>query len=159
MHGSCAERKGAMAEAALGQSGLLSLHHGRSTRDCHRKTKLERFMRYSSTIGIVVLSALAWPAAAHHGWSEYDSSKVLELTGTIKQSGYEHPHGHVSLETPGKVWEVVLAPPSRMQNRGLEESALKPGNKATVVGYPNRNKPEEMRAERITIGDKTVELR
>jgi hypothetical protein len=29
----------------------------------------------------------------------------------------------------------------------------------TVVGYPNRNKPEEMRAERITFQGKTVELR
>jgi hypothetical protein len=29
----------------------------------------------------------------------------------------------------------------------------------TVVGYPNRNKPDEMRAERITFDGKTVELR
>jgi hypothetical protein len=28
-----------------------------------------------------------------------------------------------------------------------------------VVGYANRSKPEEMRAERIIVGDKTVELR
>ena len=38
-------------------------------------------------------------------------------------------------------------------------NALKPGVTATVVGYPNRNKPEEMRAERIIINGKTVELR
>jgi hypothetical protein len=36
---------------------------------------------------------------------------------------------------------------------------LKPGNQATVVGYPNRGRPDEMRAERITIDGKTVELR
>jgi hypothetical protein len=46
-----------------------------------------------------------------------------------------------------------------MDNRGLSREALKVGETATVVGYPNRNKPEEMRAERITIGGKTVELR
>jgi len=28
-----------------------------------------------------------------------------------------------------------------------------------VVGYPNRNKPEEMRAERIQVNGKTIELR
>jgi len=28
-----------------------------------------------------------------------------------------------------------------------------------VVGYPHRTNPEEMRAERITIDGKTVELR
>jgi hypothetical protein len=29
----------------------------------------------------------------------------------------------------------------------------------TVVGYPNREKAEEMRAERITVNGKSIELR
>jgi Family of unknown function (DUF6152) len=110
---------------------------------------------------IVFAALLAAPAMvlAHHGWSEYDSSKVLKLTGKIVESGYEHPHGHVRLETPGKTWSVVLAPPSRMERRGLEKGALKPGGSVTVEGYPNRDKPEEMRAERIIVNGKSVELR
>jgi hypothetical protein len=36
---------------------------------------------------------------------------------------------------------------------------LKAGTTATVVGYPHREKADEMRAERITIDGKTVELR
>jgi uncharacterized protein DUF6152 len=105
------------------------------------------------------LLALPLAALAHHGWSEYDSSKVLKLTGKIVESGYEHPHGHVRLETPGKTWQVTLAPPSRMENRGLPREWLKAGASATVEGYPNRSKPDEMRAERIIINGKTVELR
>ena len=105
------------------------------------------------------LLCLPLAAAAHHGWSEYDLAKVLKMTGKIAESGYEHPHGHVRFETPGKVWNVILAPPSRMERRGLEKNMLKPGTSATVEGYPNRDKPEEMRAERITVGGKTVQLR
>jgi uncharacterized protein DUF6152 len=101
----------------------------------------------------------ALPVTAHHGWSEYDSTKPLTYSGTILESGYEHPHGHIRLETPGKTWLVILAPPSRMENRGLPPADLKKGNTVTVVGYANREKPEEMRAERITSGGKTVELR
>jgi uncharacterized protein DUF6152 len=110
---------------------------------------------------VIMVMALAAPGwvLAHHGWSEYDSSKVLKLTGKIVASGYEHPHGHVRLEASGKTWHVVLAPPSRMERRGPEKAALKPGITAMVEGYPNRDKPEEMRAERITAGGKTVELR
>lgn len=110
---------------------------------------------------LLALLALALPlaAAAHHGWSEYESAKILKLSGKIVESGYEHPHGHVRLETPGKTWLVVLAPPSRMERRGLAKDMLKPGTTATVEGYPNREKPEELRAERITINGKTVELR
>lgn len=98
-------------------------------------------------------------AAAHHGWSGYDASKELTLTGTIREAGYEHPHGSIRLETPDKTWIVVLAPPSRMENRGLKREMLSPGTQATVVGYPNRTEPTEMRAERITIAGKTTELR
>ena len=99
------------------------------------------------------------PALAHHGWSEYDSSKTLKLTGKVVASGYEHPHGHVRLETKEKTWHVVLAPPSRMENRGLPAGDIAVGKTVTVEGYANREKKEEMRAERITANGKTVELR
>jgi uncharacterized protein DUF6152 len=110
---------------------------------------------------MILAALLVLPAAAlaHHGWSEYDSSKTLKLTGKVVESGYEHPHGHVRLETPGKTWTVILAPPSRMERRGLEKGMLKPGASVTVEGYANRDKPEELRAERILIDGKTIELR
>lgn len=114
---------------------------------------------YRSTIAALFATALASTALAHHGWSEYDSTQVLTLTGKIVESGYEHPHGHIWLQTEQKKWLAVLAPPTRMVNRGLPKDALRVGNTVTVVGYPNRNKPEEMRAERITADGKTVELR
>jgi hypothetical protein len=115
--------------------------------------------RFLAVLASAAVAAFAAPALPHHGWSEYDSGQSLTLTGKIIDSGYEHPHGHVKLQTPTKTWFVVLAPPTRMENRGLPKDALKAGNTATVVGYPNRNKPEEMRAERITVDGKTVELR
>jgi hypothetical protein len=83
----------------------------------------------------------------------------MTLTGTIKESGYEHPHGYVNLDASGKIWRVVLAPPTRMENRGLPKEMLKVGTTATVVGYPNKTEADELRAERITIGTKTTELR
>jgi hypothetical protein len=104
----------------------------------------------------LVLSA---GALAHHGWSEYQSDKPLDLTGTIEQAGYEQPHGFVRLKTPDKTWLVVLAPPSRMESRGLAKEKLVPGQRATVHGYPHRSKGDEMRAENITIEGKTTELR
>ncbi|HKZ08938.1 MAG TPA: DUF6152 family protein [Methylomirabilota bacterium] len=107
----------------------------------------------------LILALAASPALAHHGWSGYDSGTTLNVTGTIKESGYEHPHGYIRLEAPGKTWLVVLAPPSRMENRGLPRAGLTPGKTVTVVGYPNRTDPQEMRAERISVDGKTTELR
>jgi len=114
--------------------------------------------RFALATAAAVL-ALVNSAAAHHGWSGYDAGQVLTVTGVIREAGYEHPHGYVVLETKDKTWTVVLAPPSRMENRGLPRTALTAGTTATIVGYPNRTDPKEMRAERITIADKTTELR
>ena len=117
-------------------------------------------MKTRTILGALALVTLVPAAAgAHHGWSSYDSSKPLNITGVIKEAGYEHPHGHIALQAADKTWSVVLAPPSRMENRGLPRTMLKPGTQVTVVGYPHRGEPQEMRAERITIEGKTVELR
>ncbi len=112
-------------------------------------------------IGVALSAALtvATAAYAHHGWSEYDSNKGFKLTGKVMESGYEHPHGYVRLQADGKTWIAVLAPPFRMENRGLAKTAIAPGATVTVEGYPHRSKADEMRAERITADGKTVELR
>ena len=111
---------------------------------------------------LLIFLAITATAMAHHGWSGYDSDKTLNLTGTIMESGYDNPHAFVKLKVAGehaKIWTAILAPPSRMQARGLERDALKAGATATVVGYPSRTNPDELRAERITINGKTTELR
>lgn len=111
----------------------------------------------AATLATVVLCAA--PALSHHGWGNYDAGKTLTLTGTVQEMTYSNPHGTLRLQTSGKVWLVILAPPSRMQNRGLPAELMKPGTTATVVGYPHRSDPTELRAERIMIDGKTTELR
>jgi hypothetical protein len=114
-----------------------------------------------STAAAATILLAAGAANAHHGWGSYDASQVLTLTGKIQEMTYANPHGMLKLEvqTPDKVWVVTLAPPFRMQNRNLPSDALKPGTTVTVVGYPSRNDPTEMRAERITVNGQTTELR
>jgi hypothetical protein len=97
-------------------------------------------------------------ALAHHGWSGYEA-ELLKVNGVIEQSSYANPHGSIQLKTPEKTWEVVLAPTSRMANRGLTAEMLKTGATVTVEGYQNTSNAKEMRAERITVDGKTVELR
>ena len=102
---------------------------------------------------------VAASAFAHHGWDGYDASKLTKLEGQIASAGYENPHGTLSLKVADRTWNVVLAPPSRMVNRGLTKEMLVDGAMATVEGYPHLKNDGELRAERITIDGKTVELR
>lgn len=107
---------------------------------------------------LITLSLFAF-APLHHGWSSYDQTKTLNFTGKILEISYENPHGMMKLQVEKKKWTVVLAPPSRMESRGLTKDMLKVGETATVVGYPHLKIKDEMRAERITVADKTTELR
>ena len=109
----------------------------------------------------------------HHGWSNYHQDIELTYTGVITSNDIGNPHTYIDLDVQRRAgaeaarayddredWNVVLAPLSRMQNRGMQDTAgLAVGQTVTVVGYPHRETRAEMRAERITIGDLTIELR
>jgi Family of unknown function (DUF6152) len=99
------------------------------------------------------------PAAAHHGWGNYDPNAPVQTAGAIERATFENPHGTLWLATPGKTWEVVLAPPSRMRSRGLSQEMLATGTEAEVMGYPHRSREVEMRAEWIRVGGATIQLR
>lgn len=110
--------------------------------------------------GLLALSlAAAAPALAHHGWGSYDSSAVLTIEAPIVEASYSYPHTAIFLEHDGARWEIVLAPPSRMDRRGIPDGELAPGLVVKVEGYPSTAHEHEMRAERITLNGRTVELR
>ena len=101
---------------------------------------------------------LAAAAVAHHGWSGY-GTELVKLNGTIEASSYANPHGTATLKTDDATWNVILAPPGRMESRGLSKEMLTSGTAAQVEGYVHLKDKSEMRAERIIIDGKTVELR
>ena len=98
-------------------------------------------------------------AMAHHGWSEYDQTNLVKFSGAVTQSGYEHPHGFITLSLGERTLTAVLAPPFRMENRGLTPASIAVGAQVVVEGYINRSKPNEIRAERIIVNGKAIELR
>jgi hypothetical protein len=94
-----------------------------------------------------------------HDWPTYDLTKQQKLSGVIKQVDYRGKPPSIKMEIDGKQLTVVIAPPSRMEFRGLADDMLKPGIMASVVAYPSKQIKDEVRAETITIGRTTTELR
>ncbi len=105
--------------------------------------------------------ALVVPATAlaHHGWSSYDTDKETRLVGPFTSVSWSNPHGMAKMNWQGREWDVVLAPVSRMESRGLTREMIAPGRRIRIVGYPKKDGTAEMRLERIIVGDETVELR
>lgn len=105
-------------------------------------------------------STIHVPAArAHHGWGGYDTGKAFILTGEITKSTYENPHCEIEMLVDGRLWHFVLAPPSRMQRRGVTAEMIAPGRTCTVFGYPHLSRPDEARIEYMIIDGQRYELR
>ena len=116
-------------------------------------------MNRFSLCAAIFLASLPVSAFAHHGWSSYDSENQIRLQGSFTSVSWTNPHGTATMNWRGQSWDVVLAPISRMEARGLTEAMIAPGQRIRIVGYPRRDGTREVRLERVMVGDRTVELR
>lgn len=105
---------------------------------------------------LLFVGVAAW---AHHGWSAYDAKKAVTVNTALAEVRYRNPHAEVEVDHEGRRWLIILAPISRMESRGLPNDALAKGKKITIEAYPRTDGTAEMRAERITVDGKTIELR
>lgn len=102
---------------------------------------------------------VAFAAAAHHGWGNYDAERPMTVDGPITEVAFEQPHVHVRVDAAGKSWMIILAPISRMQSRGATAEVVRVGQTISAYGYPKRDDPAELRAERITVDGRTYDMR
>ena len=111
------------------------------------------------TLSLLLMAGSGAAVLAHHGWGSYDASKPVTVTGPIETSKYENPHATLTVKAADKVWTVTLAPISRMQSRGAPPELVAVGKTVSAYGYPSKVEKDELRAERITVDGKTVEMR
>jgi len=71
----------------------------------------------------------------------------------------DEPYGVVTLDVERTNRTIILAPPVRMDFRGLTAEMLKPGATVIVEGLASKRSPDELRAELITVGGRTFDLR
>jgi hypothetical protein len=117
-------------------------------------------MAYLKNTSLVIVCLLCTSFTFfHHGWANYDQTKVLDYKTIIEESVYENPHAIAKVKYQGKLWTVYLAPTGRMTDRGLSADMIKKGTSVRIVGYPHKTIKTEMRAERIYVNDKKFELR
>ena len=108
---------------------------------------------------VASLAILAGPALAHHGWGSYDAANPVTVAGPILTAKFENPHVSLTVRGRDKVWTVTLAPTSRMVTRGALANVVAVGKTVSAYGYPSTAEKDEMRAKRITVDGKTIEMR
>jgi hypothetical protein len=109
---------------------------------------------------ILALAVATLPAAAyaHHGWASYDSAKQTKLTAKIDKVAFTNPHGEIWMTVEGKQLYVLLSPPGRMVDRGLNAKDLTVGKTVTVEAQPSTVNAGEWKAVSITVDGKNYNL-
>ena len=105
------------------------------------------------------LMAAALPLLAHHsGAAVFDSSKHIELKGTVTKVEWTNPHAHFFMDVKdasGKVtnWNLELASPNVLVRNGWKRNSLKEGDTVTVAGSPAKDNSTLAIAQTITLPD------
>ena len=113
---------------------------------------------------VIVLVAMmlggAIHAAAHHSLTvEFDISRTVTVSGTIKEMKWTNPHSWLTVEATDakgatQTWQIEFASPNSLYRRGWRRSDLPPTAKITIVGYPSRDKSANvMTATDVTLPD------
>lgn len=92
-----------------------------------------------------LLLLLLPPAAyAHHSGTMFDYSKLVELTGTVKEFQYSNPHSWLLVDVTGAdgvvtTWGFEAEGPSTLMRAGIRKSDLPAGTVITIRGNPMRD--------------------
>ena len=83
-------------------------------------------------------------AYAHHSMEGFDRDKNVTLVGTVKQFKWANPHSWIELEIPKdngavETWNIEMTAPFVLIRAGWRATSLKPGDKVTVVGHPQKS--------------------
>lgn len=98
-----------------------------------------------ATLAAVLVAAIIPAAFAHHSYvTKYDSAKLTKLSGTVGSVSYTNPHIFFQFEAGGATWTVETESISVARANGLTEAVLKGGAKATLTGWPSREKSAEI---------------
>ena len=120
-------------------------------------------MRAFIALPAVLATALfqAPPGLAHHSNVAFEVTKVVTITGVVKDFQWRNPHTWVIMTIDdgkgGKVeWAVEGRAPGVLLRAGWSKNSLKPGETITVDMSPARDGSKTGLVARVTKADGTI---
>ena len=103
------------------------------------------FFKYPIAVLLIAGAVLLAPAriVAHHSAAMFDDTKVVELTGTVKELQWANPHIwlQVIVDDKGKKteWSLEGGSPNSLSRQGWRATTFKPGDVVTVRFNPMKD--------------------
>ncbi len=102
------------------------------------------------------------PLLAHHGEANYDTGKVVTVTGPVTNFQFINPHVQISLDVKNDRGEIekwigeARSPGMLARIGGWDKNTIKLGDVITASGYRTKNGSNILRLLKITLPDGRV---
>lgn len=135
-----------------------------------------KFMLLALISSIFLL--MSSPSFAHHGYSRFDGSRPLYLSGVIQKIYWGQPHVEITVRTEGRTpppslakqpipeggvipknlriaakgdWKIVISTIIKLERRGLKAADVAVGKRIMMVAYPSCDDRNGGRAELLWV--------
>ena len=99
--------------------------------------------RIAGILATAVSLVAAWSALAHHSAAMFDDTKVVELSGTVKELQWTNPHIwlQVVVEQDGRSteWSLEGGSPNSLSRQGWRSTTFKSGDLISVRLRPMKD--------------------
>ena len=109
---------------------------------------------------VVALLVAGHALDAHHSFAaEYDGTKPVKVTGTVRRVEWANPHvwfyveGKDDVTGRTAVWGFSAAPPGMLARRGITKDVLKIGDTIQVEGFLAKDGSPNASGGRVTFAD------
>ena len=109
--------------------------------------------------GVLLIAA---PLAAHHGETNYDTTKMVTVqAATVTSFEFINPHALIYLGVKNEKGEIEKwiceerSPAMLVRNGGWDKNTLKPGDVITAIGFQAKNGTKILRLKKIVLANGT----
>jgi len=109
-------------------------------------------MRIKTAIASLLVAAGAMlaagrPTLAHHSRAMFDMTRNVTYRGVVREYRWQNPHSHIVITvgtdatdsaTVG-TWDIEASSINLMTSRGWNLTAVKPGDRITIVAHPSKD--------------------
>ena len=93
---------------------------------------------------LLLLSFFFYPVQAHHSSAMFDFTRIVEVTGVVKEFQYTNPHSWLLVDVTNDdgtvtTWGFEAEGPSTLMRGGIRKGDLPPGTKITIRGNPMKD--------------------
>jgi len=88
----------------------------------------------------IIMAAAGSSTSAHHSYSAYDTTRLVDIEGTVDEFVWIAPHSLLVVRTDeARVYTAEWRAPIGLERVGIERDTLKRGERIVISGNPHRD--------------------